>query len=76
MKEKRNSHAVCIQGDQIIVAGGDNGLNQLDTCEAFDTKSKMLVLPHPCSASTIVKAMLIQLMLTSHLLAAGRPCRG
>ncbi len=31
MKEKRDSHAVCIQGDRIIVAGGDNALNQLDT---------------------------------------------
>ncbi len=25
MKEKRQSHAVCIQGDRIIVAGGHDG---------------------------------------------------
>ncbi len=51
MNEKRCWHAVCIQGDRIIVAGGHNGSNFLDTCEAFDTKSKRLVLPHACSAS-------------------------
>ncbi len=49
--EKLDSHAVCFQGDQIIVAGGDNGPNHLDTCEAFDTKSKRFVLTHPCRAS-------------------------
>ncbi len=49
MKEKRDSHAVCLQGDRIIVAGGDSGTEFLDTCEAFDTKSKRFVLPHPCS---------------------------
>ncbi len=51
MKEKRETHAVCLQGDRIIVAGGYNGSEFLDTCEAFDTKSKRFVLPHPCSAS-------------------------
>ncbi len=51
MKEKRDSHAVCLQGDRIIVAGGHNGSDFLDTCEAFDSKSKRFVLPHPCSAS-------------------------
>ncbi len=43
MKEKRSSHAVCLQGDRIIVAGGQNGSEFLDTCEAFDTKSKRFV---------------------------------
>ncbi len=57
MKEKRYDHAVCLQGDRIIVAGGDNGWEcdsgsgYLDTCEAFGTKSKRFVLPHPCRAS-------------------------
>ncbi len=46
MEEKRAGHAVCIQGDQIIVAGGHNGSEFPDTCEAFDTKSKRFVLPH------------------------------
>ncbi len=46
MEEKRHSHAVCLQGERIIVAGGHNGSEFLDTCEAFDTKSKRLVLPH------------------------------
>ncbi len=46
MKEKRSSHAVCLQGYRIIVAGGHNGSEFLDTCEAFDTKSKRFVLPH------------------------------
>ncbi len=56
MKEKRASHAVCLQGDRIIVAGGSKGsecidiLEVLDTCEAFDTQSKRLVLPLCCSA--------------------------
>ncbi len=43
MKEKRDSHAVCLQGDRIIVAGGDSGPEYLATCEAFDTKSKRFV---------------------------------
>ncbi len=51
MKEKRSNPAVCLQQDQIIVAGGFNGSEYLDTCDAFDTKSKRFVLPHPCSAS-------------------------
>ncbi len=51
MKEKRGSHAVCLQGDRIIVAGGYNGYAFLHTCEAFDTQSKRFVLPHACSAS-------------------------
>ncbi len=51
MKEQRLSHAVCLQGDRVIVAGGHNGSENLDTSEAFDTKSKRFVLPHPCSAS-------------------------
>ncbi len=46
MKENRSNHAVCLQGDRIIVAGGHNGTEFLDTCEAFDTKSKRFVLPH------------------------------
>ncbi len=46
MKAKREYHAVCIQGDRIIVAGGYDGSEFLDTCEAFDTKSKRFVLPH------------------------------
>ncbi len=50
MKEKRSSHSVCLQGGRIIVAGGHNGSECLDTCEAFDTTSKRLVLPHPCRA--------------------------
>ncbi len=45
MKEKRALHGVCLQGDRIIVAGGTNGSECLDTCEAFDTKSKRFVLP-------------------------------
>ncbi len=73
MKENRYSHAVCLQGDQIIVAGGHNGTEYLDTCEAFDTKSKRFVLPNPFSAP---HHCLMQLMFTSQLLAAGRPCRG
>ncbi len=51
MKEKRDSQAVCLQRDLIIVAGGHNGSEFLYTCEAFDTKSKKFVLPHACSAS-------------------------
>ncbi len=43
MKEKRYSHVVCLQGDHIIVAGGSNGSEGLDTCEAFDTQSKRFV---------------------------------
>ncbi len=42
---------MCLQQDQIIVAGGFNGSEYLDTCEAFDTQSKRFVLPHPCCAS-------------------------
>ncbi len=45
MKEKRWWHALCLQQDQIIVAGGHNGSEYLDTCEAFHTKSKRFVLP-------------------------------
>ncbi len=73
MKEKRASHAVCIQGDRIIVAGGD-GSETLDTCEAFDTKSKRFVLPHPYSAShhCLYNAYSVNV----NLLAAGQPCRG
>ncbi len=41
MTEKREGHTSCIQGDRIIVAGGKNESDYLDTCEAFDTKSKM-----------------------------------
>ncbi len=33
------------------MAGGHDGSECLDTCEAFDTKSKRFVLHHPCSAS-------------------------
>ncbi len=54
MKEKRDSHAMCLQGDRIIVAGGYNGSAFLDTCEAFDIKSKRFVLPHPFLLPTIV----------------------
>ncbi len=43
MKETRYIHGVCLQGDRIIVAGGHNGSEFLDTCEAFDTKSKRFV---------------------------------
>ncbi len=43
MKEMRCWHAVCLQGDRIIVAGGHNGSEFLDTCEAFDTMSKRFV---------------------------------
>ncbi len=43
MEEKRAGHAVCLQGDRIIVAGGHNGSEYLETCEAFDTKSKRFV---------------------------------
>ncbi len=46
MREERSNPAVCLQGDQIIVAGGFNGSDHLDTCEAFDTKLKRYVLPH------------------------------
>ncbi len=51
MAEKRDCHAVCLQGDRIIVAGGHNGSNWLDTCDAFDTNMKRYLLPHPCNAS-------------------------
>ncbi len=51
MKESRYNHAVYLQGDRIIVACGHNGSEFLDTCEAFDKKSKRFVLPHPFSAS-------------------------
>ncbi len=47
MKEKRDDHAVCLQVERVIVAGGHNGSEFLDTCEAFDTKSKRFVLPPP-----------------------------
>ncbi len=40
MKKKRSNHAVCVQGERIIVAGGVCGSNYLDSCEAFDTTSK------------------------------------
>ncbi len=43
MKEKRSNHAVCLQGDRIIVAGGRNGSEYLDTCQAFDTNAKRFV---------------------------------
>ncbi len=43
MKEKRGNHAVCLQGDQIIVAGGSNRLKYLATCEAFHIKSNRFV---------------------------------
>ncbi len=46
MRETRYWHAVCLQGDRIIVAGGYDGSKCLDTCEAFDTQSKRFVLPH------------------------------
>ncbi len=45
MFEKRSSHAVCLQGDQIIVAGGHNGSDYLDTCENYDTNSNRFVFP-------------------------------
>ncbi len=45
MKEKRDCHAVCIQGDRIIVAGGNDGSYNVYTCGAFDTVSKRFVLP-------------------------------
>ncbi len=51
MREKRADHAVCLQGDRIIVAGGDNGASYLYTCEAFDTKSKRFVLPRSSAES-------------------------
>ncbi len=51
MKEKRDDHAVCVQGDRIVVAGGHNGSGYLNTCEAFDTQSKRFVWPNPCRAS-------------------------
>ncbi len=76
MREKRDSHAVCLQGDRIIVAGGDSGPEFLDTCEAFDTKSKRFVLPHPCSASHYCLSNAYTVNVNSHLLAAGQPCRG
>ncbi len=77
MKEKRFDHAVCIQGDRIIVAGGDSGPEYLDTCEAFHTKSTRFVLTSPIVLLlTIALEMLIQLMLTSLLPAVGRLCRG
>ncbi len=43
MTEKNSNPAVCHQGDRIIAAGGHNGSNFLDTCEAFNTKSKRFV---------------------------------
>ncbi len=45
MSEKRDCHVVCLQGDRILAAGGDRGPKYLDTCEAFDTKSKRFILP-------------------------------
>ncbi len=60
MGEKRNRHAICLHGDRIIVAGGHNGLNNLNTCEVFDTKSNRFVLPYPFS----VPHQSLQLMLT------------
>ncbi len=76
MKEKRRWHAECLQGDRIIVAGGDNGPRYLDTCEAFDIKSKRFVLPHPCSASHHCLSNAYSGNANSYLFAAGRPCRG
>ncbi len=76
MLEKRENHAVCLQGDQIIVAGGLNGSEYFDTCEAFDTTSKRFVLPHPCSAPHHCLSNAYSVNVNSHLLAAGRPCRG
>ncbi len=76
MKEKRAAHAVCLQGDRIIVAGGDSGPRHLDTCEAFDTKLKRFVLPYPCSASHHCQNNSYSANVNPHLLAAGRPCRG
>ncbi len=51
MKERRSNPAVCLQGDRIIVAGGHNGSKYLDTCEAFQAKSKRFVFTQPCRAS-------------------------
>ncbi len=76
MKEKRYEHAVCVQGDRIIVTGGHNGWEFLDTCEAFDTQSKRFVLPHPCSASHHCLSNAYSLTVNSRLLVAGQPCRG
>ncbi len=76
MTEKRKYHAVCFQGDRIIVAGGHNGSEYLETCEAFDTKSKRFVLPHHCSASHESLINSNSVNVNSHLLAAGQPCRG
>ncbi len=72
MKEKREYHAVCLQGDRIIVAGGFSGSKFLDTCEAFDTKSKRFVLPHPCRASHHCPSNSNSVNAISRLLAAGR----
>ncbi len=71
MKEKRDSHAVCFQGDRIIVAGGDSGSGYLDTCEAFNTQSKRFVLTHPCSAFQY--CLSIAYSVNVNLTAAGRP---
>ncbi len=76
MKEMRSSHAVCLQGDRIIVAGGRNGSEFLDTCEAFDTKSKRFVLPHPCRASDESLSNANSVNVNSHRITAGRSCRG
>ncbi len=76
MAEKCDCHAVCLQGDRIIVAGGDSGPMYLDTCEAFDTTSKRFALPHSCSASHHCLSNGYSVNVNSYLLAAGRPCRG
>ncbi len=54
MRVKRCLHAICFYGDRIIVAGGDNGSQYLDTCEAFDTKSNRYVYPTLVVLPTIV----------------------
>ncbi len=43
MREKRMNHAVCIQGERIIVAGGTDGADHFNTCEIFNTELKWLV---------------------------------
>ncbi len=53
---------------------GHNGSDFLDTCEAFDTKSKRFVLLHPCRGSH--HCLCNSYSVNVNLLAAGRPCPG
>ncbi len=76
MMEKRAGHAICLLGDQIVAAGGYNESGYLDTCEAFDSKSKRLVIPPVRSFPHRSMCKAYSPYINTHMLTAGLPCRG